>query len=609
MRQTRSRRRCRRVAGSRCADRTGDPDRGHYGWRRRGGRHARRAGPELGARRAARTNPVEAPAAPAAPAPISRRASDGAGARRTWHAHREERDFVSGQTRSGAQDQGSLATTADPMNTDWPGRHRRTDIGTQIYPGSVQFRRRRNAPSAGVPTPPGHLHPPRRRACRTRSAALAAWATRAATGRRPPTCPRTRARKQATCCRSPSPDWVMWRRVGGAIGGLGSALGGLRAGPHAEPGIPGQTATNACRKRLPRPEIADSGGAGCARMPRAQLGRVPATHASSSSPGPARTARRAAAPWPWLPRRVAASACPGLATLWDGSRAGRAVQVGHRRAAARRRNTSACRGGPNQIGGARRGRMRALGARQQAGNTLRAAESGGLARCPIPRSTRAARYAGQTSNVPVDPGRPVRPTVRRAAAARAIPTWTTLGAGDNLGQTMLPPPGGTVPPVPPDAIVGMGHQFGEDTGDETPFHKGVDYQADAGHAGDLARQGHGGRRRRSWRPGPVGDDPGPRGPGPRAEPPERDRRPARRRSDGGRPGRRRRQHWQLDGAAPGLPRAGSRRRFHRPDEQPCDRAVARGQAGHERRRPEPARAWAGWRRRGRWRRRRQRERG
>jgi hypothetical protein len=55
-----------------------------------------------------------------------------------------------------------------------------------------------------------------------------------------------------------------------------------------------------------------------------------------------------------------------------------------------------------------------------------------------------------------------------------------LGAGPQLGQPPVPPPGGSMSPVPPEAVVGQGNQFGEPVSNETPYHKGVDYQAAEG---------------------------------------------------------------------------------------------------------------------------------
>jgi hypothetical protein len=52
-----------------------------------------------------------------------------------------------------------------------------------------------------------------------------------------------------------------------------------------------------------------------------------------------------------------------------------------------------------------------------------------------------------------------------------------IGAGPGLGQPMDQPPGGAGLPIAARDIVGLGHQFGEDTEDETPYHKGVDFQA------------------------------------------------------------------------------------------------------------------------------------
>lgn len=57
------------------------------------------------------------------------------------------------------------------------------------------------------------------------------------------------------------------------------------------------------------------------------------------------------------------------------------------------------------------------------------------------------------------------------------PDLEELGAGAGLGQPMEQPPGGIVPPVPAEDIVGQGHLFGQPVENETPFHKGVDLQA------------------------------------------------------------------------------------------------------------------------------------
>lgn len=52
-----------------------------------------------------------------------------------------------------------------------------------------------------------------------------------------------------------------------------------------------------------------------------------------------------------------------------------------------------------------------------------------------------------------------------------------MGAGPSLGAPAQMPPGGMVPPVDPSQVVGQGNTFGEQTGQEQPYHKGTDFQA------------------------------------------------------------------------------------------------------------------------------------
>ena len=55
-----------------------------------------------------------------------------------------------------------------------------------------------------------------------------------------------------------------------------------------------------------------------------------------------------------------------------------------------------------------------------------------------------------------------------------------IGAGPDLGMPPVMPPGGSASPVSPDQVVGRGNTFGQPVQNETPFHKGEDYQASEG---------------------------------------------------------------------------------------------------------------------------------
>lgn len=374
---------------------------------------------------------------------------------------------LASQSRTGGQDVDANGNrvgagpnnTAAPMNTDWPGATR-TDIGTQIYPGSVQPGDSSAAPSPGVPTPPeapGVPMPPTP-SVQDSLGRLGSLGDSRGTGPSPADLSSNAGANTGNLFPSPSLDDI-GNSVGGALGGLGSALGGLGQDRTPNPGIPGQTQLSLPNVSLPDLSQVDPnsiGGQGALNAAGAA-----GQNASDALGGSAQSALGALTngggrtPNPGIPGQqqigLPQVGMPDPSHLWDwltggpGSPGRQASQVSG--------PNVQLPTDPNQIGG--RGAVNAaLAARQQAGNTLQGGANAVGGALPNPAAS---------LGLP-DPTQYFQSILGGygGGGGEGDPNMDELGAGDNLGQSMLPPPGGTVPPVPPDAIVGMGHQFGEE---------------------------------------------------------------------------------------------------------------------------------------------------